>query len=247
MPRFYVQSKVRKTLEISGWIKVPAIKFKLSSSITLSDETGVGLCLLARRAMTCWIDSSRVVGSILSVSIWDAIVVVGKDDGRIQYGAPLCESCSGGRIRLFLKREISILGAEVMGKGYDENQERLAVLQGFGKDLALRAKSTCELSGAKGIALKLYEVRPAPKDPDFERCLLLSQETIAALEKPALFVAHDWRHLGELIWSQFPLQQVMAYRILTYLAPKYDWCAEILEEAYLEDEVVAEGQSAPLI
>ena len=31
-----------------------------------------------------------------------------------------------------------------MGKGYEENQARLALLQSFGKDLARRAKSTCE-------------------------------------------------------------------------------------------------------
>ena len=170
-----------------------------------------------------------------------------KRRGGVQSGVSFCESLSGGRIRLFLKRGIPTLSSKIMGKGYDENQERLAVLQSFGKDLARRAKSTCELSGAKGVSLKLYEVKPAPKQPDFERCLLLSEETIAALEKPAILVADDWRHLGELIWSELPLQQVMAYRILTYLAPKYDWCAGILEEAYLDDEVVADAQSTPFI
>lgn len=133
-----------------------------------------------------------------------------------------------------------------MGRGYDENQERLAVLQSFGKDLARRAKSTCELSLAKGVPLKVYEVPPAPKQPDFERCLFLSEETIAGLEKPGLLVADDWRHLAELIWSEMPLQQVMAYRILTYFAPRYDWCAEILEEAYLDDDIVQDAQLCTL-
>lgn len=133
-----------------------------------------------------------------------------------------------------------------MGKGYDENQERLAVLQGFGKDLARRAKSTCELSLAKGVPLKIYEVPPVGKVPELERCLFLSEETIAGLGKPSLLKADDWRHLGELIWSEMPLQQAMVYRILKYLAKKHDWCAGILEEAYLDDEVVAEAEAVPL-
>lgn len=133
-----------------------------------------------------------------------------------------------------------------MGKGYEENQRRLAELQSFGKDLARRAKSTCELSLAKGVPLKIYEVPPVPGEPDYERCLLLSEATIAALEKPSLLVADDWRHLGELIWSELPLQQVMSYRILKYLAKEHDWCAQILEDAYLDDDVTEEAVAVSL-
>jgi protein PhnA len=133
-----------------------------------------------------------------------------------------------------------------MGKGYDENQERLAVLQSFGKELARRAKSTCELSLAKGVALQIYEVPPVGKGAELERCLFLSEDTIAGLGKPSLLVADDWRHLGELIWSEMPLQQVRVYRILRYLAKDHDWCAGILEEAYLDDEVVAAAEAVPL-
>jgi len=133
-----------------------------------------------------------------------------------------------------------------MGKGYEENQERLSVLQSFGKDLARRAKSTCELSLAKGVPLKIYEVPPVSKAPEFGRCLLLSEVTIAELVKPSLLVADDWRHLGELIWSELPLQQMMVYRILKYLAKDHDWCAGVLEESYLDDEIIAEAAAATL-
>lgn len=131
-----------------------------------------------------------------------------------------------------------------MGKGYEENQARLAELQGFGKDLARRAKSTCELSLAKGVPLKVYEVPPVPKSPESDRCLFLSEATIAALGKPTLFVADDWRHLGELIWSESLLVQVMTFRILTHLGKTHDWCRDILEESYLDDEVVASANAA---
>lgn len=133
-----------------------------------------------------------------------------------------------------------------MGRGYEENQERLGILQSFGRDLARRAKSTCELSGAKGVPLAIYEVPPVPKSPDFERCLLLSEDTIASLSKPSLLNADDWRHLSELIWSEQPLQQVMSYRILEFLAKNHDWCSAILEEAYVDDEVIAEARAVPI-
>lgn len=134
-----------------------------------------------------------------------------------------------------------------MGRGYEENQERLGILQSFGRDLARRAKSTCELSGAKGVPLAIYEVPPVPKSPDFERCLLLSEDTIASLSKPSLLNADDWRHLSELIWSEQPLQQVMSYRILEFLTKNHDWCSAILEEAYVDDEVIAEARAVPII
>ena len=133
-----------------------------------------------------------------------------------------------------------------MGKGYETNQARLAVLQGFGKDLARRAKSRCELSLVKGVPLKIYEIPPVAVDPDFERCLLLSEPTIAALEKPSLLVADEWRHLGELIWVENPVVLAMTVRILNYLGKESDWCREIVEEAYLDEEVIALAEVSPL-
>ena len=133
-----------------------------------------------------------------------------------------------------------------MGKGYETNQARLAVLQGFGKDLARRAKSTCELSLAKGVPLRIYEVPPVSGEPDFERCLFLSEPTIAALEKPSLLLADEWRHLGELIWVDHPLVQMMTVRILDYLGKENDWCREIVEEAYLDEAVLEMARAASL-
>ncbi|MGJ8695720.1 MAG: phnA protein [Verrucomicrobiaceae bacterium] len=133
-----------------------------------------------------------------------------------------------------------------MAKGFNENQERLALLNSFGKDLARRAKSTCELSLKSGVPLRIYEVPPVPKEPDFERCLMLSDEVIAALEKPSLFQADEWRHLGELIWTDQPLQQVMVVRVLQYLGKTNPWCQEIVEEAYLDEEVLAAAEAVPL-
>ena len=149
-------------------------------------------------------------------------------------------------LKLVLSARMIQGAAEFMGKGYEDNQARLGQLQSFGKDLARRAKSTCELSLAKGVKLRTYEVPPVPQEPDLGRCLLLSEPTILVLEKPSLLVADDWRHLGELIWSDNALVQVMTVRILTFLGKRHDWCREVIEEAYLDDEVLSMAAEAPL-
>ena len=149
-------------------------------------------------------------------------------------------------LKLVLSARMIQGAAELMGKGYEDNQARLGQLQSFGKDLARRAKSTCELSLAKGVKLRTYEVPPVPREPDFDRCLLLSESTIAALEKPSLLVADEWRHLGELIWSENPMVQVMTVRILTYLGKRHDWGREVIEEAFLDDQVLSLAAEAPL-
>ena len=41
-----------------------------------------------------------------------------------------------------------------MAKGYEIHQARAAALQALGKDLARRAKSKCELTGAAGVPLE---------------------------------------------------------------------------------------------
>ncbi|MDA7506471.1 phnA protein [bacterium] len=133
-----------------------------------------------------------------------------------------------------------------MGKGYDENQARLSALYSFGKDLARRAKSTCELSLKSGVPLRIYEVPPVPKSPDYDRCLMLSDEVTAALEKPALFNPEEWRHLGELIWTELPIQQLMVVRILRHLGKETLWCQEVIDEAYLDDEILAAADATPL-
>lgn len=135
-----------------------------------------------------------------------------------------------------------------MAKRYDENQARLHVLSSFGEDLARRAKSTCELSQESGAPLKIYEVPPIKGDPNFGRCLFLSEKTITSLEKPETLVPDEWRQLCELIWSEHPLVQLMAVRILTYLADVKDasWCRQIIDKVYLDEEIITAAEAALL-
>jgi len=134
-----------------------------------------------------------------------------------------------------------------MAKGYDTNKQRQAELSLFGKDLARRSKSHCELSGASQVALRIYEVEPTSSIPDFSICLFVSEHVIEQLESPKKrLIADEWRHLNELIWSDLAPVQVMSYRILSFIAKDHLWAKEILDEAFLDEETLKRAEQSPL-
>lgn len=116
---------------------------------------------------------------------------------------------------------------------------RLMALHAMGKDLARRAKSRCELTGASGIPLRAYEVPPVPEEPDFDRTLMLSDLCIAAINRPDRVVGREWRCLAEAVWSENPAVQVVAWRLLRALAEREDWAREALEGVFLDPETEA--------
>jgi protein PhnA len=135
---------------------------------------------------------------------------------------------------------------DAMARGFDAHQERLRALQLLGKDLVRRARSRCELTGASGVSLQLYEVPPVPAEPDLSRTLLLSQVAIAALEKPTCIAGREWRCLGEAVWNELPAIQVVAWRLLDCIGRREDWARGILDEVFLDPAVEAWARSSPL-
>lgn len=133
-----------------------------------------------------------------------------------------------------------------MGKGYETHQARVLALQGLGKDLARRAKSKCELTGASGVPLRPYEVPPVAAEPDLERTLLISEACHEVLEHPKRLRGREWQCLAEVVWSEMPAVQVVAWRMLNELAKREDWAREVLEEVFLDEEVEAWAKSAEL-
>ncbi len=133
-----------------------------------------------------------------------------------------------------------------MANGYQANQERKQLLSSFGKDLARRAKSKCELSGESGVSLVIYEVPPTKNDPSFDRCLFISETTLEQIENPKSLQADQWRILGEQIWSELELVQIMAVRILQYIGKSEHWAQEILDNAYLDDILIEQAQEQPI-
>ncbi len=126
-----------------------------------------------------------------------------------------------------------------MAKGYELHQARMMALQGMGKDLARRAKSKCEITGAAGVSLSPYEIPPVGEEPDIDRILLVSEDCREALEKPKLMAGRTWQCLAEAVWSENPAVQVVAWRMLNELAKREDWAREVLEEVFLDPEVEA--------
>ncbi|MEO8615317.1 MAG: phnA protein [Luteolibacter sp.] len=133
-----------------------------------------------------------------------------------------------------------------MGKGYEQHQARVLALQGLGKDLARRAKSKCELTGAAGVPLRPYEVPPVADEPDIERILLLSEACHEALERPEKLAGRSWQCLAEVVWSEMPAVQVVAWRMLKCLAKREDWAREAIEEVFLDPEVEEWAKSEEL-
>lgn len=133
-----------------------------------------------------------------------------------------------------------------MGKGYDTHQARVTALQLLGKDLARRAKSKCELTGVAGVPLRAYEVPPVAAEPDSERTLLLSEACHEVLDRPEKLAGRTWQSLAEVVWSEMPAVQVVAWRMLNRLAKREDWAREVIDEVFLDPEVEAWAKSAEL-
>ena len=127
-----------------------------------------------------------------------------------------------------------------MARGYDEHAERVAAVNALGRPLARRARSACELCGAKGDEagrLEPYEVPPAPPDPDAERALLSCERCAAAMDGGRL-AERELRFLEGAAWSEVPAVQVSAVRLLRRLAgERVDWAREALENLYLSPEI----------
>ncbi len=132
-----------------------------------------------------------------------------------------------------------------MAKGYDLHQARMMALQGMGKDLARRAKSKCEITGASGVSLWPYEVPPVAAEPDIERTLLVSEQCHEMLDHPERLVGRAWQCLAESVWSEMPAVQVVCWRMLNELAKREDWAREVLDEVFLEPAVEAWAKADP--
>ena len=133
-----------------------------------------------------------------------------------------------------------------MAKGMEIHQARVAALQLLGKDLARRAKSKCELTGASGVPLRAYEVPPVAAEPDLDRTILISAACLEMLEHPARLKGREWQCLAETVWSELPAAQVVAWRMLSRLAKNEDWARDAVDGVFLDEEVETWARSVEL-
>ncbi len=125
-----------------------------------------------------------------------------------------------------------------MAKGREEHDARVTHLQSFGKELARRAKSKCELCERAGEKLTIFEVPPEARDPDVARCLLLCERCREQATEVKRFRGGErWRILAEMAWSGVPMVQVMAVRLLRRQSGSQDWAREALETLDLDEDL----------
>lgn len=123
-----------------------------------------------------------------------------------------------------------------MAKGRDKHQDRLQALSLFGKDLTRRANSQCELCEIAGVKLQITEVPPTPKEPDFDHCIFTCETCTEQIANPKRIESNHWRCLNKAIWSNIPAIQVIAVLMLRQLHTQ-DWATELLDQAYISDEI----------
>ncbi len=127
-----------------------------------------------------------------------------------------------------------------MAKGKEVHEARQAALQSFGKDLARRARSRCELCERGGESLGIFEVPPVPKEPDFDRCLMLCGDCATqAGEVRAFRPGPHWRFLAEQAWSGNALVQILSIRLLRRQSAREDWAREALETIDPDEDLLA--------
>ncbi len=124
-----------------------------------------------------------------------------------------------------------------MSKGSEKHQARLNELTGFGKDLARRCKSHCEMCGSHGVKLVIHEVPPVPKEANFEHCIFICEPCQEQIEKPKRLDINHWHCLHTSIWSEVPAVQVMAVLMAKRIAGKADFADELLDQVYLEEPI----------
>lgn len=123
-----------------------------------------------------------------------------------------------------------------MARGLDNHRERMERLASFGRELARRSGSKCELCRTGGVPLSIWEVPPAPVEPDIHDCIFLCEACRDLIERNPLKNIEHWRCLNEAVWSDVTAVKVTAVRILRLMAPGQSWAADLLEQVYLDED-----------
>ncbi len=124
-----------------------------------------------------------------------------------------------------------------MSKGSDKHKARLNELNSFGKNLARRCKSHCELCDSHGTKLVIHEIPPELKEPDFDHCIFICETCQEQINNPKRLDTNHWFCLHTCIWSEIPAVQVMAVLMAKRVAKKVDFAEELLDQVYLENDI----------
>lgn len=98
-----------------------------------------------------------------------------------------------------------------------------------------RSGNTCELCTATGI-LNVYEVPPVSSN-EAEKEIYICNTCLAQIEKKEELDANHWQCLSTSMWSEVPMVQVVAWRMLNRFRNE-SWAADNLDMMYLDDELM---------
>jgi protein PhnA len=105
-----------------------------------------------------------------------------------------------------------------------------------------RSNNVCELCGDACDTLTVMVVSGA--DDSADSSVYICDSYKQQIENPDTIDANQWRCLNEAIWSPVAAVQVVAFRMLHTLAGKGEaWAQDLLDTAYLEDDVKAWAES----
>ncbi|HOP63614.1 MAG TPA: phnA protein [Spirochaetota bacterium] len=133
-----------------------------------------------------------------------------------------------------------------MARGYDNYKNRVDLISSFGRELTRRSGSSCELCGASGVSLSVYEVPPSREDPEPSDCVFICNDCREQLENPKKFKNTHWRSLADRVWSEIPAVKILSVMILKKISEKENWASEIIDEVYLSEEEIEQVEKCRL-
>ncbi len=107
-------------------------------------------------------------------------------------------------------------------------------------ELENRAENKCELCNTTN-GLDAFQVPPAT-DGSADTNVLICSTCSEQVNNPDKIDVHHWRCLNESMWSQVPVVQVMAWRMLDRLKSEA-WAQDLLDMLCLDDETLAWAKS----
>ncbi len=123
-----------------------------------------------------------------------------------------------------------------MARGLDNHNQRQDILKSFGRDLARRSGSSCELCEASGVSLEIYEVPPVMHEPDFDSCLFICRACKEGIDAVKKSNPEQWRFLTGRIWSDITAVKILSVMILRAISSRATWAAEVLDDLYLDED-----------
>lgn len=102
------------------------------------------------------------------------------------------------------------------------------------KDLEIRSGGKCELCNSTNN-LSVYEIPPVSSggiDESIHICEICKEQ----INDNTKIDVNHWRCLNDSMWSQVPVVQVMAWRMLNII--NEDWTRDLLDMLYLDDETL---------